>query len=132
MRYFVYFEGKVDTVWFEQSISHPTSCFVWTCKAMMIFLLITQPYRKTWSGSPVIKDEWSFTNDYSFEEVIASTQQMMLDHIRRIDWSPDGTLLAFASQNPGPSSDLYIYSPENGTVRPLNTDLEHVFNVSSG
>ena len=65
-----------------------------------------------------IKDEWHFTfQDAPFEDVVAATQEMLLDYIRNVSWSPDGSLLAFACQNPGPSSDLYFFSPESGTAQ---------------
>jgi WD40 repeat protein len=77
-----------------------------------------------------IKDEWHFTSqNASFKDVVAATQEFMLDHIRRVAWSPDGSLLAFASQDPGPSSDLYTFSPESGTAEPVSTDPGHVVRV---
>lgn len=38
-------------------------------------------------------------------------------------WSPDGKYLAFAGQMDGPSSDLYIYDLQTGTIRRLTDDL---------
>lgn len=74
-----------------------------------------------------IKDEWHFTfQNAPFEEVVAATQEMMLDYIRRVTWSPDGSLLAFASQNPGPTSDLYLFSPKLETALRVNQEPGHV------
>jgi hypothetical protein len=73
----------------------------------------------------MIKDDRWFEN-YSYADVVAATQEMMLDHIRRVDWSPDSSLLAFASQNAGPSSDLYFFSPELGTAQRMAIDPGHV------
>jgi WD40 repeat protein len=78
-----------------------------------------------------IKDEWGFTNfNATFEEVIAATQEMMLDRIRNVAWSPDGSLLAFASQNPGPTSDLYFFSLESGSAQQVATDPGHVLRAT--
>jgi hypothetical protein len=72
-----------------------------------------------------IEGDWWFEN-YSFADVVAATQEMMLDHIRRVAWSPDGSLLAFASQNDGPSSDLYFFDLELGTAQRMAIDPGHV------
>ncbi len=77
-----------------------------------------------------IKDDWTFANfDTPFEEVLAATQQEMLNYIRNVAWSPDSSLLAFAAQNPGPSSDLYFFSPEKGTAWRVSTDPAHILNT---
>ncbi len=41
-------------------------------------------------------------------------------------WSPDGQLLAFAAQIDGPSTDIYIYSMQDKTIRRLTNDLQNV------
>lgn len=74
-----------------------------------------------------IKDDWNFTfQNAGFEDVVAATQEMLLDYILRVAWSPDGSLLAYASQDPGPSSDLYLFSPELETARRVTADPGHV------
>jgi hypothetical protein len=74
-----------------------------------------------------IKDDWNFTfQNAGFEDVVAATQEMLLDYILRVAWSPDGSLLAYASQDPGPSSDLYLFSPELGIARRLTADPGNV------
>lgn len=74
-----------------------------------------------------IKDDWNFTHfNATFEDVIAATQALMLERIRNVAWSPDGSLLAFASQNPGLSTDLYLFSPASGTTWQVMNEPDHV------
>lgn len=74
-----------------------------------------------------IKDDWNFTNfNATFEDVIAATRSMMLERIRNVAWSPDGSLLAYPAQNPGPSTDLYFFSPANGATWQAFTEPDHV------
>ena len=78
-----------------------------------------------------IKDEWHFTSqNASIEDAQAATQEMLLDHIRGVSWSPDSSLLAFAAQIPGPSTDLYFFNPINRTARSLTTDPAHILRTS--
>jgi hypothetical protein len=78
-----------------------------------------------------IKDEWHFTSqNASFEDVLVATQEMLLDHIRAVAWSPDSSLLAFASQIPGPTTDLYFFSPEDRNARQATSDPAHVLRTS--
>jgi hypothetical protein len=74
-----------------------------------------------------IKDDWWFTSsNYTLEEVTADTEEYMLDHIRNIAWSPDGSLLAFADQSPGPTTDLYLFSLEDGSATRVTSDAGHI------
>lgn len=41
-------------------------------------------------------------------------------------WSPNGQFLAFAAQIDGPSTDIYIYSMQDKTIRGLTDDLQNV------
>ena len=43
-----------------------------------------------------------------------------------IDWSPDGTLLAFAGQMDGLSSDLYLYDANRGAIQRLSSGPQEV------
>lgn len=49
--------------------------------------------------------------------------------IESIAWSPDSQSLAFAAQIDGPSSDVYIFSIRDNTIRRLVSDLENVWNI---
>jgi len=74
-----------------------------------------------------IKDDWWFTSSsYTLEDVAAATEEYMLDHIRSIAWSPDGSLLAFAAQDPGPTTDLYLFSPGDGKATRVSSDAGHI------
>ena len=74
-----------------------------------------------------IKEDWTFTHfNYTFEDVIVATQYLMLDRIRNVAWSPDGSLLAYLSQDPGPSTDLYFFSPASGNIWQVMNEPDHV------
>jgi hypothetical protein len=73
-----------------------------------------------------IKDDFWFTSsNATFEEVIAATQEMMLDKMLHVAWSPDSSLLAFAAQDPGPSSDMVFFDVKSGAVRLVDGDPAH-------
>lgn len=46
--------------------------------------------------------------------------------IWRFDWSPDSKSIAYAAQIDAPSSDVYIYHVENGTVQRLTNEVENI------
>jgi hypothetical protein len=45
-------------------------------------------------------------------------------------WSPDGTRLAFVSAHEGDSADLYVYSPEDGSLTRLSEVPSQVYRVT--
>ena len=49
--------------------------------------------------------------------------------IESMAWSPDSQSLAFAAQIDGPSSDVYIFSLEDRSIRRLVNDLENVWQI---
>ena len=51
------------------------------------------------------------------------------DGIYTLEWSPDSQVLAFAAQIDGPSSDVYLFSTEDRSIRRLVSDLENVWSV---
>jgi WD40 repeat protein len=55
---------------------------------------------------------------------IAINQALLTDNL---EWSPDGTRLAFTSAHEGPSSDLYVYSPEDGSMTRLSEGPSQAF-----
>jgi dipeptidyl aminopeptidase/acylaminoacyl peptidase len=46
-----------------------------------------------------------------------------------LDWSPDSALLAYASQNPGPSSDLYVIDPTSPAPARLSSGPEMIQSI---
>jgi hypothetical protein len=63
------------------------------------------------------------TNPYpDMDNVILS----FMNGIFALDWSPDSTTLAFAGEIEGPSSDLYLYDVETGTIRRLTDGPENI------
>jgi dipeptidyl aminopeptidase/acylaminoacyl peptidase len=49
--------------------------------------------------------------------------------IGSLAWSPDSQSLAFAAQIDGPSSDVYVFDIEDGSIRRLVDDLENVLQI---
>jgi hypothetical protein len=62
----------------------------------------------------------------SDDEIIKETQYALLAGLLSVAWSPDASLLAFASQAPGPSSDMYFYSPSADTSWRASSEIGHV------
>lgn len=57
---------------------------------------------------------------YWTEEEFAEAGMFALESgIGSVAWSPDGSELAFAGQIDGPSSDVYVYDPEEDEIRRL-------------
>jgi WD40 repeat protein len=78
-----------------------------------------------------IKDEWYFTfQNATFTDVVTAIQEMLLDNIRNVAWSPDSSLLAYASQDPGPSSDLCLFRPEDRVSQCTHHDPAHVLKIT--
>jgi len=50
-------------------------------------------------------------------------KQDILESVGLYEWSPNGQELAFTAQIEGPSSDIYIYSLQDGSIRRLTDDL---------
>jgi hypothetical protein len=44
-------------------------------------------------------------------------------------WSPVGTLLAFTSSLPGPTSDVYTYDPSNGEITQISSGPLHAYGL---
>lgn len=62
----------------------------------------------------------------SLAELAATLQWTFLEGIEALAWSPGGSLLAFASQRDGVSSDVYVYNPETGLTRRLSQSAQSV------
>lgn len=134
-RYLVYFEGgQIQTLYDIEHLRASTPDLVLHVLALhsgeVIFSIPLLSPSFPQDLEPIaetIKDDWHFTfQNATIEDVVAATQELLLDNIRSVSWSPDGSLLAFACQNPGPSSDLYFFSPESGTARRMTKDPGHV------
>lgn len=134
-RYFVYFEGGwLETLYDHKYLRASTpdvSLHVLDLPSGEVIFsvpLLSPSYPQDLEPvAETIKDEWNFTSqNATIEEVVAATQEMLLDNMRKVAWSPDSSLLAYASQDPGPTSDLYFFSPENGTAQRVTTDPGHV------
>lgn len=134
-RYFVYFEGgQIESLYDIEHLRTNTPDLVLhvlslqSGKVIFSIPLLSPSYPQDLVPiAETIQDEYnSIFSNASFEDAVAATKEMLLDYIRSVSWSPDGSLLAFASQNPGPSSDLYFFSPESGTSRRVTTDPGHV------
>ncbi len=75
---------------------------------------------------------WGQETDRSsmLEDMYSTMQRTVLNYLRTVAWSPDGGLLAFASQNPGPSSDMHYFSPYSGQAWRVTTELGHVLELT--
>jgi len=137
-RYFVYFEGGeletlYDVEYLHTSIPDLVLHVLDLRSGEVIFstpLLSPSFPEDLVPIAETIKDDWTFANfDAPFEEVVEAIQEMLLDYIRNVAWSPDSSMLAFASQDPGPSSDLYFFYPESKTARRITDDPGHVLKI---
>ena len=135
-RYFVYFEGGwLETLYDFEHLRASTPDLVLHILDLrsgeVIFStpLLSPSFPQDLAQiAETIKDEPWF-KDHPFKDVVAATQEELLDYIRNVAWSPDSSLLAFASQNPGPSSDLYLFSTKSGTARGVTKDPAHVLHT---
>ena len=134
-RYFVYFEGgRLETLYEIEHLRLDKSDLVLHILDLrsgeIIFsapLLSPSFPRDLATVAETIQEEWFFTSENAtFADVVAATQELMLDRIRSVAWSPDGSLLAFASQDPGPTSDLYLFSLADGAARRVTDDPAHI------
>lgn len=64
--------------------------------------------------------------EVKLKEMNYTMQMTVLNYLRTVAWSPDGSVLAFASQNPGPSSDMYFFDPAKASARKMTSELGHV------
>ncbi|MCI0607522.1 MAG: hypothetical protein L0Z71_00470, partial [Anaerolineae bacterium] len=46
-----------------------------------------------------------------------------------LDWSPDSQSIAFTAQIDGPSSDIYIYTLRDKTIRQLTNELQNIYSL---
>jgi WD40 repeat protein len=64
------------------------------------------------------------------DSMYSTMQNTMLSTIRDVAWSPDGSLLAYASQDPGPTSDMYFFDPVIGEAWRASSEPRHVFGLT--
>ena len=137
-RYFVYFEGgQIEDFYGETRLRTSKPDLVLhvleLARGEVIFStpLLSPTYPNDLAQiAERIKDEWTFTySNATFEDVIAGTQDLMLGRIRNVAWSPDGSLLAYPSQTPGPSTDLYFFSPVSGDTWQVMNEPDHVLSA---
>jgi hypothetical protein len=137
-RYFVYFEGgELETLWDVEHLRASAPDVVLHVLDLrsgeVIFstpLLSPSFPEDLVPIAESIKDDWTFSNfDVPFDAVVAATQEMLLDYIRNVAWSPDSSLLAYASQDPGPSSDLYFFYPASRTAQRMTDDPAHILRI---
>jgi len=68
--------------------------------------------------------------EVKLENMNYTMQMTVLNYLRTVAWSPDGGLLAFASQNPGPSSDMYFFDPADSAAWKVTGELGHVYELT--
>jgi hypothetical protein len=134
-KYFVFFEGGwLETLYEHEYLRASTPDLILHVLDLrsgeIIFSapLLSQAFpQDLLQVAETIKDDWWFTSsNHTLEDVTAATEETMLDHMRNIVWSPDGSLLAFAAQNPGPTTDLYLFSPQDGRATRVSSETGHI------
>jgi hypothetical protein len=75
---------------------------------------------------------WMVEDDQAkkLEDMNYTMQLTVLDHLRTAAWAPDGSLLAFTSQDPGPYSDMYFFEPSERKARKVSDEMAHVFDLT--
>ena len=68
--------------------------------------------------------------DRSVSSIYESLYYALVSGIRSCAWSPDGRYLAFAGVMEGPSSDVYIYDTEDGTVNRLTSGPDEILSIT--
>lgn len=54
-------------------------------------------------------------------------ERELANSIFAFDWSPDSQSIAFPAQIDGPSSDIYIYTLQDKSIRRLTTELQNIY-----
>jgi len=68
--------------------------------------------------------------DSPLAEARSASESTLLYGIRSLAWSQDGGVLAFASQEHGPSSDLYFFAPTLRDSWRVSSELGHIEELS--
>lgn len=56
-------------------------------------------------------------------------QRELANSLRSFDWSPDGQSIAFTAQIDGPSTDIYIFSLHDKTIRRFTDEPENIYSL---
>jgi hypothetical protein len=75
---------------------------------------------------------WMVQSDHEAKlaDMNYTMQRTVLDHLRTAAWAPDGSLLAFASQDPGPYSDMYFFEPSERKAWKVTDEMAHVYDLT--
>jgi WD40 repeat protein len=134
-RYFVYYEGARLEI-YDQLIAEPSD-FVMRVLDLesqeVIFstLLLSPEFPQ--NLKPIVEmtvdQYWMDEPDQQamLDNMYYTMRRTMLEKIRSIAWSPDGSLLAYPSQDPGPTSDMYYFDPAQGKSWRASSEPRHVF-----
>lgn len=76
-----------------------------------------------------VVSELHFDNCTNVECKLGIFGLSMMEGIKSIRWSPDSQHLAFAAQIDGSSSDLYIYSTEEKSLRRLTDEVDNIYRI---
>ncbi|NJD58907.1 MAG: hypothetical protein C3F13_18365 [Anaerolineales bacterium] len=137
-RYFVYYEGARLEM-YDQLVAEPSNFVMRVLdlesqKVIFSTLLLSPDFPQ--NLKPIVEmtteEYWMDEPDRQamLDNMYYTMQRTMLGKIRSVAWSPDGSLLAYASQDPGPTSDMYYYDPAQGNSWRASSEPRHVFNLT--
>jgi hypothetical protein len=134
-RYFAYFNGGVGS-WSEPS----------TAEGKQFFLnILDLPNAEPVTSIPLLSE--NYPDDLlstvsalegkppegyegaSQEDIALGVYNAFSSGVGSLDWAPESDRLAYASQNPGPTSDLFIFSPETGKSTRLSAGPEMIQSI---
>lgn len=75
-------------------------------------------------GDPPVYDSNCFESPDCRKSLV---QRELVNSIYSFSWSPDSQFIAFTAQIDEPSSDIYIYSVEDATIRQLTHESENIY-----
>jgi Tol biopolymer transport system component len=71
-----------------------------------------------------------FECTHSEECRLEETENAFVEGIETLSWAPDSQAIAFAAQIDGPSSDIYIFTIGNKSIRRLTDELDNIFGLN--
>ncbi len=137
-RYFVYYQGGKEDVYGNLQAEPPD----------FVMHVLDLNSRQVIFSAPLLSPEfpadlkpmvestedefWRVETDRQtkLQAMLDTMQATVLNYLRTVAWSPDASRLAFASQNPGPSSDMYFFDPASLAAWGVSSEPGHVLRLT--